>query len=74
MTILDFNQKKENQEKKKTIIFEELVHFYKDLDEANGGVNTPYFLQARNKYKEIIKNNKDVNFFYKEIMKHRNIL
>ena len=65
--ILDFKKYQNAIEKKKSVILNVLIGYYKDLDKT-GTVNIPYFLSARNKYKEIIKNNKDVNFFYNKIM------
>lgn len=65
--ILDFKKYQNAIEKKKSVILNVLIGYYKDLDET-GTVNIPYFLSARNKYKEIIKNNKDVKFFYNKII------
>lgn len=65
--ILDFKKYQNAIEKKKSVILNVLIGYYKDLDKT-GTVNIPYFLSARNKYKEIIKNNKDVKFFYNKIM------
>ena len=71
--ILDFGKHHKALEEKKSVILNVLIGYYKNLDET-GTVNIPYFLRARDKYKEIIKNNKDVNFFYNKIMEHQKIL
>lgn len=71
--ILDFRKHHKALEVKKAAILNILIGYYKDLDET-GTVNIPYFLRARDKYNELIKNNKDVNFFYNKIMEHKEIL
>ena len=68
--ILDFGKHHKALEEKKAVILNVLIGYYKDLDET-GTVNIPYFLRARDKYNELIKNNKDVKFFYNKIMKHK---
>lgn len=65
--ILDFCEKFKQNEMKKSIVFSCLVKYYKDLSET--GVNIPYFIRAREHYKKIIKNNKDLNHYYNEIVK-----
>ena len=71
--ILDFGKYHKALEEKKAAILNVLIGYYKDLDET-GTVNIPYFLRARDKYKELIKNNKDVKFFYNKIMEQKKIL
>lgn len=71
--ILDFRKHHKVLEEKKAAILNVLIGYYKDLDET-GTVNIPYFLRARDKYNELIKNNKDVNFFYNKIMEQKKIL
>ena len=71
--ILDFGKHHKALEVKKAAILNVLIGYYKDLDET-GTVNIPYFLRARDKYNELIKNNKDVNFFYNKIMEQKKIL
>lgn len=68
--ILDFRKHHKALEEKKAVILNVLIGYYKDLDET-GTVNIPYFLRARDKYNELIKNNKDVNFFYNKIMEYQ---
>lgn len=63
--IIDFLKYKEIQEKKKAIIFGFLLGYCKE--KAAGDVNIPYFLDARDMYNDMIKNNKDVNFYYKKL-------
>ena len=65
--ILDFNKKKVELDRKKAIIFNTLVEYYKDLQNSNG-VNIPYFMEAKVKYNELIKSNKDVNYYFNKII------
>ena len=65
--ILDFNKKKVELDRKKAIIFNTLVKYYKDLQDSNG-VNIPYFMEAKVKYNELIKSNKDVNYYFNKIV------
>ena len=65
--ILDFNKKRVELDRKKAVIFNTLVNYYKDLQDSNG-INIPYFMEAKAKYNELIKSNKDVNFYYKKII------
>lgn len=65
--ILDFNKKKKDIEHKKEVIFNTLVNFYKDLQDSSG-VDIPYFIQAKAKYNELIKSNKDVNYYFSKIV------
>lgn len=68
--ILDFNKKKVELDRKKAIIFDTLVNYYKDLQDSNG-VNIPYFMEAKVKYNELIKSNKDVNYYFNKIVESR---
>jgi hypothetical protein len=68
--ILDFGKHHKALEEKKAAILNVLIGFYKDLNDT-GTVNIPYFLRAKDKYNELIKNNKDVNFFYNKIMEQK---
>lgn len=65
--ILDFCKHKEKQEHKKAVIFNTLVNYYKDLQDSNG-INIPYFIEAKTKYTELIKSNKDVNYYFNKIV------
>lgn len=67
--IIDFCVKKNELENKKAVIFQTLLNYYKDLKET--GLNIPYFLRAKQKYNELIKNNKDVNYYYNKIIESR---
>lgn len=71
--ILDFGKHHKALEEKKAAILNVLIGYYKDLNDT-GTVDIPYFLRARDKYNELIKNNKDVNFFYNKIMEQKKIL
>lgn len=74
MSVIDFCTYRKENEKKKDVVLNFLISYYKDLNET-GTVNIPYFLRARDTYNEIIKNNKDLNFYYKKIMnRSKNIL
>lgn len=64
--ILNFCNYKEKQDMKKSVIFQTLLNYYKDMNEASG-ISIPYFIEAKNKYNELIKSNKDVNFYYNKI-------
>ena len=68
--ILDFCKHKEKQEHKKAVIFQTLLNHYKDLQAPNG-VNIPYFIEAKAKYNELIKSNKDVNYYFNKIVERR---
>lgn len=65
--ILDFCKHKEKQEYKKAVIYNTLVKYFKDLQDASG-TNIPYFMEANTFYKKIIKNNKDVNYYFNKIV------
>lgn len=65
--ILDFNKKKVELDRKKAVIFDTLVNYYKDLQDSNG-INIPYFIEAKAKYNELIKSNKDVNYYFNKIV------
>ena len=64
--ILDFCKHKEKQEYKKAVILNALIEYYKDLKET--GLNIPYFLRAKQKYNELIKSSKDVNYYFNKIV------
>ena len=57
------------QEHKKAVIFNKLLEYYKDLQDSNSGVKIPYFIEAKAKYDEIIKTNKDVDYYYRKVKK-----
>lgn len=65
--ILNFCAYKEKQDYKKTVILNVLLNYYKNLETLNG-VSIPYFLEAKKHFNEIIKSNKDINFYYKKII------
>ena len=65
--ILDFNKKKVELDRKKAIIFNTLVKYYKDMQDSKG-VNIPYFMKDKEKYNELIKSNKDVNYYFNKIV------
>lgn len=64
--IVNFVKKKEDYDYKKSVIFEALLNYYKDLSIASG-VDIPYFLKAKESYKQKIKTLKDVNYYYNKI-------
>ena len=65
--ILDFCKHKEKQEHKKAVIFQMLLNYYKDLDKCSE-ISIPYFMEAKTKYNELIKSNKDVNYYFNKIV------
>lgn len=69
--IINFKDFKEVQEQKKSVILNVLINYYKDLNDSNV-VDIPYFLEARNMFNEIIKSNKNINFYYDKILKYSN--
>ena len=65
--ILDFCKHKEKQEHKKAVIFQTLLNYYKDLNKGSE-ISIPYFIEAKTKYNELIKSNKDVNYYFNKIV------
>ena len=65
--ILDFCKYRAKQELKKAVIFQALLNYYKDLNECSE-ISIPYFMEAKAKYNELIKSNKDVNYYFKKIV------
>ena len=65
--ILDFCKYREKQEHKKAVIFQALLNYYKDLNEC-AEISIPYFMEAKAKYNELIKSNKDVNYYFNKIV------
>lgn len=68
--ILDFCKHKEKQEHKKAVIFQTLLNYYKDLNKCSE-ISIPYFMEAKTKYNELIKSNKDVNYYFNKIVERR---
>ena len=68
--ILDFCKHKEKQEHKKAVIFQTLLNYYKDLSKYSE-ISIPYFMEAKTKYNELIKSNKDVNYYFNKIVERR---
>ena len=64
--VINLDYYRKIQEHKKAIIFDKLLEYYKDLQDLNG-VNIPYFIEAEAKYDEIIKTNKDVDYYYRKV-------
>lgn len=71
--ILNFKKYQEENEKKKAVVFNQILSYYKDLDET-GTVRIPYFIRAKEMYNELIKNYKDLDFLYQKILNHYNNL
>lgn len=69
--IIDFSKHLEKKRQKETVVLQFLIGYFKDLNDT-GTVNIPYFIEAGNKYKEIIKSNKDLNYYY-ELICNRNV-
>lgn len=68
--VIDFSELKEIHEQKKAVVMQFLNEFYQDMQV---GLDIPYFLKAEQTYKEIIKNNSDLDIFYRKILKKRAI-
>ena len=64
VSIKDFQEQKEYKEK---VVLGFLINYYKDLGESNG-IDIPYFVRARDTYNELIKNNKDLNYYYRKVI------
>ena len=47
-----------------------LLNYYKDLGECSE-ISIPYFMEAKTKYNELIKSNKDVNYYFNKIVERR---
>lgn len=71
--VIDFSKKHKINEMKKTVVFNTILQYYKDLNDT-GIVTIPYFLRARDKYNKLIKDNKDLNFYYNKIIERYKIL
>ena len=65
--IIQFEDLKKRHNYKQAVVMSYLIRFYKDLQDTSG-VNIPYFLRARDKYNEIIRNYKDLNKYYNKIV------
>ena len=65
--ILDFCKYRAKQEHKKAVIFQTLLNYYKDLNKCSE-ISIPYFMEAKTKYNELIKSNKDVNYYFNKII------
>ena len=65
--VINFCAYKEKQEHKKAVIFQSLLNYYKDLGEC-AEISIPYFMEAKLKYNELIKSNKDVNYYFNKIV------
>lgn len=65
--IIQFKDLKKKRDYKQSVIMNCLIRFYKDLQDTSG-VNIPYFLIAKDKYNEIIRNYKDLNKYYNKIV------
>ena len=68
--VINFYKYREKQEYKKAAIFQTLLNYYKDLSECSE-ISIPYFMEAKAKYNELIKSNKDVNYYFNKIVERR---
>ena len=64
--IIDFNKKREEVERKKSVVFSFVLDHYKEIKES--GVNIPYFIRAKEWYNANITGLKDLNYYYKKII------
>lgn len=52
----------------------EIIKFYEDKDITEGEViNIPAFMRADDILKKVIKNAKDINFYYAKLLKYRRV-
>lgn len=65
--VVNFCKYKEKQEHKKAVIFQALLNYYKDLND-DSEISIPYFMEAKAKYNELIKSNKDVKYYFNKIV------
>lgn len=49
----------------------ELIKFYEDKQGADGKADIPPFMLADKKMKEIIKTDKDLDFYYKKLVRYK---
>ena len=68
--IIQMDKKREKIERKKALVFEFVLNFYKEIKET--GVDIPYFLKARDWYNNNVKDIKSLNYWYKKITENRN--
>lgn len=64
--IIEFSLLQKQHEYKKDVVLSFLINYFKDINDT-GTVNIPYFIEARNTYNNIIRNNKDLNKYYGKI-------
>lgn len=67
--VINFDYKKKKVEEKKAIVFNFILNYCKE--KAVGNVNIPYFIEAKDLYKDLIKNLKDLNTYYNKIISKR---
>lgn len=67
--VINLNNKRKSVEEKKAIVFNFILNYCKE--KAVGNVEIPYFLEARDLYKDLIKNLKDLNTYYNKIISKR---
>ena len=65
--VINFCKYREKQEHKKAAIFQALLNYFKDLNKRSE-ISIPYFMEAKAKYNELIKSNKDVNYYFNKIV------
>ena len=65
--VINFCKYRKKKKKKKAVIFQSLLNYYKDLSKCSE-ISIPYFMEAKTKYNELIKSNKDVNYYFNKIV------
>lgn len=56
---------------KKAEIRGAVIKFYEDKDITDGAVNIPAFMRADKTIAEVIKTDKDIDYYYKRLLKYR---
>ena len=65
--IIQFSDLQKHKEHKESVVMDFLIHYYKDLNDT-GTVNIPYFIRARETYKELIHDFKDLKYYYNKLV------
>ena len=65
--IIQFADLQKQRNYKENVVMQFLIGYYKDM-QYSSGINIPYFVRARDTYNELIKNYKDLNFYYNKVI------
>ena len=64
--LIQFSDLQKQRDYKQSVVMQFLIGLYKDMADSSG-VDIPYFIHARDMYKELIHNNKELNLYYGKI-------